>query len=67
MCIMLTTAKPILGVTKDDKKEKLGTYKLYDFTKGGTDIFDQMDFLSCKTFICFGCSKVELVNNTGTE
>lgn len=47
---MLTTTKPIMGLTKDDKKEKFGTYKLYDFTKGGTDIVDQrMGFLTCKT------------------
>jgi len=25
----------------DDGKEKLAIYKLYDFTKGGTDIVDQ--------------------------
>ena len=33
--------EPILGVTKDDQKFKLQMYKLYDFTKGGTDIIDQ--------------------------
>ena len=27
----------------DDKKEKPAIYKLYDFTKGGTDIVDQMN------------------------
>lgn len=48
--LMLTTTEPILGITRDDKRDKLGTYKLYDFTKGGTDIVDQrMGFLTCKT------------------
>ena len=31
----------MLRVTKDDGKEKPALYKLYDFTKGGTDIVDQ--------------------------
>lgn len=47
--IMLATMKPILGVTKDDGKKKPGIYKLYDFTKGGTDIVDQRSqSLTCK-------------------
>ena len=29
--------------TKDDKKDKPAIYKFYDFTKGGTDIVDQMN------------------------
>ena len=29
--------------TKDDKKNKPTIYKFYDFTKGGTDIVDQMN------------------------
>ena len=33
--------EPIVGVTKDDQKSKPQMYKLYDFTKGGTDIIDQ--------------------------
>ena len=46
---MLSTAPPILGFTKDDGKSKLGIYKVYDFTKGGTDIIDQrMGFYTCK-------------------
>ena len=46
---MLSTAPPILGITKDDGKSKLGIYKVYDFTKGGTDIIDQrMGFYTCK-------------------
>ena len=39
--ILLSTALPILGITKDDGKSKLGIYKVYDFTKGRTDIIDQ--------------------------
>ena len=39
--ISLSTAPPILGITKDDGKSKLGIYKVYYFTKGGTDIIDQ--------------------------
>lgn len=48
--LMLSTMQPILGVTKDDGKSKPAIYKLYDFTKGGTDIIDQrIVFYSCKT------------------
>lgn len=37
------TFKPfILGVTTDDNKEKPATGKLYDFTKYGTDVVDQL-------------------------
>ena len=39
--LMLTTVRPLLGVTSDDDKCKPALYKLYDFTKGGTDIVDQ--------------------------
>ena len=39
--ILVPTAPPILGITKDDGKSKLGIYKVYDFTKGGTDVIDQ--------------------------
>ena len=38
--LLLSTVEPLLGVTKDDK-QKPALYKLYDFTKGGTDIIDQ--------------------------
>ena len=31
----------MLASTKDDNRNKLALYKLYDFTKGGTDIVDQ--------------------------
>ena len=47
--ILLSTAPTILGITKDDGKSKLGIYKVYDFTKGGTYIIDQrMGFHTCK-------------------
>ena len=46
---MLSTAPPILGITKDDGKSKLGIYKVFDFTKGGTDITNQkMGFYTYK-------------------
>ena len=46
---MLSTAPPILGITKDDGKSKLGIYKVYDLQKVGTDIIDQrMGFYTCK-------------------
>lgn len=47
--LLLTTMKPILAVTKDDGKQKPAIYKLYDFTKGGTDIVDQRaESFTCK-------------------
>ena len=47
--IVLSTLDPIRGVTKDDDKKKPATDKLYDFTKGGTDIVgQQMSFYTCK-------------------
>ena len=35
--------RPLHKKTKNDKKEKAAINKLYDFTKGGTDIVDQMN------------------------
>ena len=47
--IMLSTTSHIRGITKDDDKKKPASYKLYDFTKGGTDIVDQkIQFYSVK-------------------
>ena len=41
--------RPYEGVTMDDDKKKPQIYKLYDFTKGGTDIVDQkMGYHTCK-------------------
>lgn len=49
VCVVLATHRVIKGVTKDDGKRKPALNKFYDFTKGGTDIFDQrMDKFSCK-------------------
>ena len=39
--LLRTTITSIHGVTQDDVKKKPAIYKLYDFTKGGTDIVDQ--------------------------
>ena len=39
--IVLSFMPPLLGLTKDDDKSKPAIIKLYDFTKGGTDIVDQ--------------------------
>ena len=48
--LLLSTVPPLLGTTKDDNKSKPAIYKLYDFSKGGTDIIDQrMGFYSCKS------------------
>lgn len=39
--MILTTMKPLLGITIADEKKPPALYKLYDFTKGGTNIIDQ--------------------------
>ena len=39
--LVLATANPILGVTKDDGKSKPAIIKFYHYTKGGRDIVDQ--------------------------
>ena len=40
---------PILGAAKDNLRLKPAIYKLYDYTKGGTDIIDlRMNFYSSK-------------------
>ena len=41
--------RPIPGITKDDGKSKPAIMKFYDFTKGGTDIVDQLnDYYTCR-------------------
>ena len=40
--MVLSTLNPILGLTKDDGKSKPVIIKFYHFTKGGTDIVDQI-------------------------
>ena len=39
--LVLSTTKPLQGVTRDDGCRKPAVIKLYDFTKGGTDNVDQ--------------------------
>ena len=48
MCTVPNLA--ILGITRDDDKKKPAAFKVYDFTKGGTDIMDQrMDVYTTAT------------------
>ena len=46
--LLLSTMTPTLGITKDDGKKKPAQYKLYDFTKGGTDECDKR----AETYCC---------------
>ena len=47
--VLLSNLEPIIAVTQDDGKQKLQIYKVYDFTKGRTDIIDQQaQFYMCK-------------------
>ena len=41
--LLLSTMRPLNGITRDDNKQKPGIYKFYDFTKCGTDIVDQLN------------------------
>ena len=41
--LLLSTMRPLNGITRDDDKQKPGVYKFYDFTKGGTDLVDQLN------------------------
>ena len=48
--MVLSTMRPLQGVTIDDGKKKPVIIKFYDSTKGGTDIVDQInDFHTCRT------------------
>ena len=48
--LLLSSMQRLLGTTKEDGKKKPDIYKLYDFTKGGTDVMDQrMATFSSKT------------------
>lgn len=40
--IVLAMVQPLTSVTKDDGKQKPAIFKLYEFTKGGTDVVDKM-------------------------
>ena len=39
--VILTTTEPLQGVTLDDNMKKPALFKLYDYTKTGTDVIDQ--------------------------
>ena len=41
--VILSTARPMHSCTKEDNKSKPQIFNFYDFTKGGTDIVDQMN------------------------
>ena len=41
--LLLFTMRPLNGITRDDNKQKSCTYKFHDFTKGGTNIVDQLN------------------------
>ena len=41
--LLLSTMHALNDITRDDNKQKSGIYKFYDFTKGGTDIVDQLN------------------------
>ena len=48
--LLLLTVPRFFATGKDDSKSKPAIYKLYDFSKDGTDIIDQrMGFYSCKS------------------
>ena len=48
--VILSTTRPLHCHTKRDQKSKPQIFKFYDFTKGGTDIVDQMnDYVSVKS------------------
>ena len=36
--LVLSTMRPMMGITRDDGKQKHAIIKFYDFTKGGTDV-----------------------------
>ena len=39
--LVLSTMRPLMGITRDDEKQKPAIIKFYDFTKGGTYVRDQ--------------------------
>ena len=51
--VVLSTSRPLHGKTIDDGKEKPQIIKFYDFTKGGTDIVDQLnDYYTTRSKSC---------------
>ena len=48
--LLLSTMRPLPGITKDDNKQNPSIYKFYNFPKGGTDIVDQLnDFYTTRS------------------
>ena len=41
--VILSTTRPMHSCTKDNNKSKPQIFRFYDFTKGGTDIVDQIN------------------------
>ena len=53
--LVLSTMRPLMGITQDDGKRKPVIIKFYDFTKGCMDILDQkISKYSCKSVIDCG-------------
>ena len=51
--VLLSISRPLHGKTIDDGKEKPQIIKFYDFTKGGTDIVDQLnDYYTTRSKSC---------------
>ena len=44
--LLLSTMEPLIGTAKDDKNKLPAVIALYNFTKGGTDIMDQVRLIS---------------------
>lgn len=48
--LLINTVPPIMGIIIDDTQKTSAIYKLYDFTKEGTDVIDQrINFYSVNT------------------
>ena len=48
--LLLSTFPTLMGVTKDENRKKPAIYKMYDYSKGGTDVVDQkMSYYSTNT------------------
>ena len=48
--LVLSIMRQLMGITRDDGKQKPAIIKLYEFTKGGTDVMDQkISKYSCKS------------------
>ena len=71
--LILSTVEPLQGVTKDDGKKKPSIFKLYDFTKAGTDVVDpRIGKYSTKTkspkwpWVCFNYVLDTIQENAST-